>query len=144
MAATTREALLEWAEGYVEHWNSGDKQAWVANWKKVAPGDFVMVDPVGTPSRSGFESCAAEPFDLFQPMTQFRVAPATRFVCGNEVAWVMENTFTKDGQSTVMLSIEVYCFGDDGSVEIRTHYDVPESTDPVAGELFEEYLPGHV
>ena len=143
MAATTREALLEWAEGYVEHWNSGDKQAWVANWKKVAPGDFVMVDPVGTPSRSGFEGCAAEPFDLFQSMTHLRVDPATRFVCSNEVAWVMENTFTKDGQSTVMRSIEVFCFGDDGSVEIRTHYDVPESADPVAGELFEEYLPGH-
>jgi hypothetical protein len=42
-----------------------------------------------------------------------------------------------------MLSIEVYRFGDDGSVEIRTHYDIPESADPVTGELFSEYLPGH-
>jgi hypothetical protein len=141
MATPTREALLEWAEGYVNHWNSGDKEAWVANWKKVAPGDFVMVDPVGTPPKSGFDGCAAGPYDLFQPMTRFYVDPATRFICGNEVAWVMQNTFTKDGQSSVMPSIETYIFGDDGSVEIRTHYDVPEEADPVAGEVFTEYLP---
>ncbi|MEZ4290623.1 MAG: hypothetical protein R3E53_08875 [Myxococcota bacterium] len=47
MAVPTREALLAWAEGYVKHWNSGDKAAWVANWKSVAPGSLVMVDPVG-------------------------------------------------------------------------------------------------
>ena len=62
-------------------------------------------------------------------------------MCGNEVAWVMTNTFTNDGQKEVMKSIEVYRFGEDGSVEIRTHYDVPEASDPVAGDLFSEYLP---
>ena len=141
MATLTQDALIEWAKGYVEHWNSGDKKAWVANWKRVAPGEFVMLDPVGTPSKSGFEGCAAGPYDLFQPSTHFRVDPKTQFICGNEVAWVMENSFTKDGQTSVMLSIEVYQFGDAGSVEIRTHYDVPESTDPIAGDLFSEYLP---
>ena len=40
-------------------------------------------------------------------------------ICGNEVAWVMTNTFTKDGEKEVMKSIEVYRFGEDGSVEIR-------------------------
>ena len=143
MAAPTREALLEWAKGHVEHWNSGDKEAWVASWKKVAPGDFVMLDPVGTPPRTGFEACASEPYDLFQPSMRFRVDPATRFVCGNEVAWVMENRFRKDGRESVVRSIEVYRFGDDGSVEVRTHYDVPASSDPVTGELFSEYLPGN-
>ena len=141
MAAPTRKALLEWAKGYVELWNSGDKQAWVANWKKVAPGDFVMLDPVGTPPKSGFEGCAAEPYDLFQPSLRLRVDPATMFVCGDEVAWVMENRFTKDGEESVLLSIEVFRFGDDGSVEIRTHYDVPESSDAVTGDIFSEYLP---
>ncbi len=142
MGTRTRTALLEWAKYYVEYWNSGNKEAWVANWKKVAPGEFVMVDPVGTPPRSDFEGCAAEPFDLFQPMTRFRVDPTTQFVSDSEVAWVMENTFTKDGEKKVMLSIEVYRFGDNGSVEIRTHYDVPETADSVAGDLFNEYLPG--
>lgn len=141
MPTPTREALLAWAKGYVELWNSGDKEAWVANWKKVAPGDLVMVDPVGTPPKHGFDGCCAEPYDLFQPTTHFYVDPETMWVCGNEVAWVMTNTFTNDGVKQEMKSIEVYRFGDDGSVEIRTHYDVPEASDPVAGHLFSEYLP---
>lgn len=142
MAIPTRGELEAWADGYVEHWNSGDKQAWIANWKKVAPGDLVMLDPVGTPPKSGFDGCCADPYDLFQPSTEFYVDPETRWVCGNEVAWVMTNIFRKDGQEQRMKSIEVYRFGEDGSVEIRTHYDVPESSDPVAGGLFSEYLPG--
>ena len=48
MPTPTREMLIAWARGYVEHWNAGDKRAWVENWKRVAPGEFVMVDPVGT------------------------------------------------------------------------------------------------
>ena len=70
-----------------------------------------------------------------------RTNPDLIYVCGNEIAWVMENTFTKDGQSSLLRSIEVYRFGDDGSVEIRTHYDVPEADEPTSGELFAEYLP---
>lgn len=142
MTTPTREAILEWAKGYVENWNSGDKEAWVANWKRIAPGDFVMFDPVGTPAKRGFEECAAGPYDLFQPSMTFYVDPSTMFVCANELAWVMENAFVKDGAKNVLKSIEVFRFGDDGSVEIRTHYEVPEASDPVAGDLFAEYLPG--
>ncbi len=142
MARPSRKALERWADQYVELWNSGDKKAWIENWKKVAPGDFVMVDPVGTTPKSGFEGCAAEPYDLFQPTMRFRVDPATRFFCDNEVAWVMENKIEKDGKTEILLSIETYIFGDDGSVEIRTHYDVPDASNEVAGELFQKYLPG--
>jgi hypothetical protein len=137
----TREELETWADNYVALWNKGEKDAWVANWKKVAPGGFTMVDPVGTPPKHDFEGCCVEPFDLFQPYTEFYVDPSTRFICGNEVAWVMENIFSKDGEKQHMKSIEVYRFGDDGSVEIRTHYDVPSKDHPVAGHLFGEYLP---
>ncbi|MBJ18046.1 MAG: nuclear transport factor 2 family protein [bacterium] len=141
MAAPTREALENWAKNYVELWNKGDKEGWVQNWKDVAPSGFVMLDPVGTPPKHDFVGCCVKPFDLFQPMTEFRVDPSTMFICGSEVAWVMENVFTKDGEKQHMKSIEVYRFGADGSVEIRTHYDVPETSDPVAGEVFSEYLP---
>ena len=143
MAVPTRAQMLEFGRGYVELWNAGKKEAWVANWKKIAPGGFKMLDPVGTPPKFDFEGCCVKPFDLFQPMTHFYVDPSTTFICGNELAWVMANTFTRDGKSVVMKSIEVYRFGEDGSVEIRTHYDVPDASDPVAGKLFEDYLPGH-
>ena len=41
MAAPTRARILEWAKGYVELWNAGKKDAWVANWKKIAPGTVI-------------------------------------------------------------------------------------------------------
>ena len=104
---------------------------------------FTMVDPVGTPPKHDFEGCCADPYDLFQPTMTLYVDPSTMFVCGNEVAWVMQNSVTKDGETSVFKSIEVFRFGEDGSVEIRTHYDVPDASDPAAGELFQEYLPGH-
>ena len=147
MATTTqagvpsREAMLKFAKGYVDEWNSGDKAAWIANWKAVAPGDFVMHDPVGTPPKVGFEQVALEPYDLFQPSLHMRINPDLLFVCGNEIAWVMENTFTNNGEQSLLRSMEVYRFGDDGSVEIRTHYDVPEADEPTSGELFATYLP---
>ena len=142
MGYPTREDLVAWGNAYVEHWNSGDKEAWIANWKRVAPGAFVMVDPVGTTPKSDFQDCAADPYDLFQPTMRFRVDPATHFICGNEVAWVMENRIEKDGEVELLYSIETYIFGDDGSVEIRTHYDVPDASNAVAGELFQKHLPG--
>ena len=137
----SREALETWARNYVDLWNQGEKEAWIANWKKLCHGDFKMFDPVGTPPKLDFEGCCLEPYDLFQPSTRFFMDPETLFICGNEVSWVMENTFTKDGQSQLMKSLEVYRFGDDGSVEIRTHYDVPDASDAVAGDVFSEYLP---
>jgi hypothetical protein len=141
MPAPTRKQLLEWAEGYVKYWNSGQREAWIANWKKVAPGDFVMLDPVGTKPKRGFENCAAGPYQLFQPNLTLYVDPSTRFICSNEVAWVMQNTFRKGDDVSVLKSIEVFRFGEDGSVEVRTHYDVPDESDRAAGALFQEYLP---
>jgi len=142
MAMPDREQLQRWADNYVALWNAGDKEAWIRNWKSVAPGEFRMLDPVGTPEEKGFEECAAKPFDLFQPKLRFKVADGTRFICGNEVAWLMENHFTAEGRTTVLLSIETFRFEADGSVLIRTYYQVPPPSDETLGEIFEEYLPG--
>lgn len=142
MAKPTREQLQHWAENYVALWNAGDKEAWVKNWKSVAPGDFRMLDPVGTPEKRGFELCAAKSFDLFQPTLRFHVVEGTTFICGNEVAWLMENHFSADGETKVLRSIETYRFEPDGSVVIRTYYDVPPPEKNDLGTLFDTYLPG--
>ncbi|HVH18184.1 MAG TPA: hypothetical protein VNF72_07785 [Myxococcota bacterium] len=141
MPTPTREQLITWSEKYVALWNAGDKAAWIRNWKSVAPGDFRMLDPVGTPEKRGFEECAAKPFDLFQPTVKFQIAKGSLFVCGNEVAWLMENHATVDGKHNVHVSIETYRFEPDGSVVIRTYYDPPSQGAPL-GDLFETYLPG--
>jgi hypothetical protein len=54
----------------------------------------------------------------------------------------MHNHFTIDGQKVVMLSIETFRFDADGSVTMRTYYDVPGPDSPL-GKLFARYLPGH-
>ena len=141
MKKPSRAQLQKWAENYVALWNAGDKDGWVANWRSVAPGDFRMVDPVGTPEKRGFEACCADSFDLFQPRVKFKIADGTLFICDNEVAWLLENRITHDGETTLGLSIETYRFEADGSVMIRTYYRVPARTDDELGEMFQEYLP---
>jgi hypothetical protein len=106
----------------------------------VAPGEFRMLDPVGTPERRGFEECASKPYDLFQPALRLVVPEATRFLCANEVGWVMENHFTVDGELIVMRSLECFRF-DAGAVAIKTYYDVPSPDSPL-GRFFSKYLPG--
>ncbi len=141
MATPSRKELQQWAENYVALWNAGDKEAWERNWKAVAPGEFRMLDPVGTPEKRGFEECASKSFDLFQPNVRFKIAEGALFICDNEVAWLLENHITADGSTTVGLSIETYRFEPDGSVVIRTYYRVPARTDDELGEMFKEYLP---
>jgi hypothetical protein len=141
MAVPTRKQLLEWAEQYVALWNAGDRAGWIENWRRVAPGDVRMLDPVGTPEKRGFETCCVASFDLFQPKVRFRIADGALFVCGNEVAWLLENHIATDEGERVGLSLETYRFEPDGSVVIRTYYRVPGHADRDLGELFQTYLP---
>jgi len=141
MAVPSREQLEQWAERYVALWNAGDRAGWERNWRSVAPGDFRMLDPVGTPEKRGFEQCCLASWDLFQARVKFEVVDGTLFICGNEVAWLLENTITADGRSTVARSIETYRFEPDGSVVIRTYYRVPARTDDELGQMFRTYLP---
>ncbi len=141
MPVPSKEQLKQWADNYIVLWNAGDKKGWEKNWRGIAPGDFRMVDPVGTPEKVGFEECALKPFDLFQPKVKFKIVEGALFVCGNEVAWLLENHLTAGGNTIVGLSIETYRFEPDGSVVIRTYYNVPERTDDELGNMFKEYLP---
>jgi len=141
MATPTRQQLQDWAKNYVALWNAGDHEGWARNWRSVAPGDFRMLDPVGTPEKRGFEHCALDSWDLFQKRVRFRVVDGTLFICGNEVAWTLENSITADGQTHSALSIETYRFEPDGSVVIRTYYKVPERTKDELGQMFQTYLP---
>ena len=141
MASPTTRQLLDWAGSYVALWNAGDKPGWVRNWRSVAPGEFRMLDPVGTPEKLGFESCALEPWDLFQSRVKYRIVDGSLLICANEVAWFLENHISADGRSFVGHSIETYRFEPNGDVLIRTYYQVPAHDDGSLGELFKTYLP---
>ena len=141
MAHPTREAMEDFASEYVRLWNEGDKEAWLANWRRIAPGDFTMWDPVGTPPKHGIDACAADAWDLFQKTVRFHTPKETLFINGNELAWVMHNQFEKNGRRVTGHSIETFAFGEDGSVTIRTFYVVPGHDDPALGEHYQTYLP---
>lgn len=141
MPIPTRDQLKKWAENYVALWNAGDKEGWAENWRSVAPGEFRMLDPVGTPEKLGFEECALASWDLFQANVKFKIADGALFFNGNEVAWLLENHITADGKDIVGLSIETYRFEEDGSVVIRTYYKVPQRTKDELGQMFQTYLP---
>lgn len=136
----SKQALLQWAENYVKYWNAGDKEAWIANWRSVAPGEFRMLDPVGTPEKFGFDEIL-DSWDLFQAIDKFKIAENSLFVCGNEVAWFLENHITSNGETFIGYSIETYRFEEDGSVVIRTYYKVPKKSDDELGDAFKTYLP---
>jgi hypothetical protein len=140
MPIPSKQELLQWAENYVKYWNEGDKEAWVANWRSVAPGEFRMLDPVGTPEKIGFQEIL-DSWDLFQAIDKFRFADNSLFVCGNEVAWLLENHITSNGETFIGYSIETYRFEEDGSVIIKTYYRLPEKTDDELGDAFKVYLP---
>lgn len=141
MSFPQKQALLDWARNYPKLWNEGDKQAWIGNWHSVASGEFRMLDPVGTPEKNGFKACCEDSWDLFQPRVRFAIQPGTLFVCGNEVAWCLENHFDGPNGAQVQFSLETYCFGNDNSVFIRTYYRVPSHEDTNLGDIFQHYLP---
>jgi hypothetical protein len=141
MALPTREQLTKWATDYVRLWNEGDKAAWEQNWRAVAPGEFTMWDPVGTPRKRGIEECALGAWDLFQPTVRFHTPEETLFIHEGHVGWVMQNHFERNGEAIHASSIETFEFGTDGSVVIRTFYDVPSHEDPAMGDLYKVYQP---
>jgi hypothetical protein len=141
LAKPSRQELQTWAENYIALWNAGDKEAWAENWRRVAPGDFRMLDPVGTPEKRGFEECALDAFDLFQPNVRFKIAEGTLFICDNEVAWLLENHIETEKGKIVGLSIETYRFEEDGSVTIRTYYRIPAHSHDILGDMYKVYLP---
>jgi hypothetical protein len=141
MPYPSKKTLLNWAENYPQLWNAGDKSAWVENWRTVASGEFRMLDPVGTPEKRGFKECCEDSWDLFQPRVSFRIQPGTLFVCGNEVAWCLENHVQGADGAEIQFSLETYRFGEDGAVSIRTYYRVPAHDNAQLGDIFQTYLP---
>ena len=141
MAVPSFEELRHWAQEYVRTWNAGDKQGWIDNWRKVGPGEFRMLDPVGTPEKLGFEHCCEDSWDLFNARVKFKHHEDIVFVNGNEVAWVLENHITTDGKTHVGMSIETFRFEENGDVVIRTWYHVPQRNATELGDMFQAYLP---
>jgi hypothetical protein len=124
MAAPTRAALEAWLDGYVRLWNAGDHDAWLENHRKLVSGEVTMEDPVGTNVKRGVEACFEEPWRRFNASTKFHLRDV--FICGSEVAFVNDNHWSHGGRTTIGTSIEIYSFRPDGSLAIRTWWEMPD------------------
>ncbi|MEH6550295.1 MAG: hypothetical protein V7744_09960 [Pseudomonadales bacterium] len=137
-----KETLLKWARGYTHYWNAADRDGWIENYRTVFQGDSVrMLDPVGTPEKFGFKNCCTDSFDLFNDHVKFEIREESLFILGNTVAWVMNNIISSSGKEGVAKSIETFQFEPDGSLIIKTWYDVSGATSGRIKESMSEYLP---
>lgn len=141
MPIPSKAQLKQFAKDYVALWNAGDREAWLRNWRSVCPGEFTMLDPVGTPEKRGFKECCEDPWELFNGRVEFKHHDDIVMVNGNELAWVLENRITTDGRTITGYSIETFRFEEDGSVVIRTWYEVPDRDPSELGDMFQTYLP---
>jgi hypothetical protein len=83
-----------------------------------------MEDPVGTPVKRGWE-ILGEAWDA-SPNQDWKLSIDRLIVCGNEGAAVIRNEGSVQGTALTVVSIEVYQFGDDGSVHTKTYWEAPE------------------
>jgi len=121
----SRQARLAHAAKHAELWNAGNKDAWVASWRTICPGEVRMFDPVGTEEKHGFAAATSDAFDMFQSILKIKMI--TVQVNGNEMAWVCENHFGTEPNVQMAYSIETFAWDDDGNLLIKTYYPMPES-----------------
>lgn len=122
MSAPSAEQIRAAISRHVELWNAGDKEAWLAHWQSVVPGEATMEDPVGTPLKRGW-NVMSEVWDA-SPNADWKLGIDLLYVCGSTAAAVIRNSGTVNGEPAVIHSIEVYKFGDDGSLHTSTFWDL--------------------
>ena len=124
MAVPTRDERLAHAAVHFDLWNEGQKQRWLDSWSTIASGALYMYDPVGTELKHHASAVEymAYTFDLFQEHLNMQCLVV--HANGDEMAWVNENRFA---DLPVMYSIETFRWDPDGTLHIKTYYDMPES-----------------
>ena len=116
-----------------ELWNAHDRDAWIAHWRTVVPGDdYTMEDPVGSPMKRGFDACRVGAWEFWNSAVQ--LSARNIIVCGNDVAMVVDNTVATDGAASTTTSIETYAFGAPGSMLERNYWEVAEGTEDLVAQ----------
>ena len=127
MAAPTADEIRAALEQHVALWNAGDKEAWLAAWKAVVPGEVSMEDPVGTPVKRGWD-VMAEVWDA-SPNADWKLSILKLYVCASTGAAIIRNEGSVAGTPTVIESIEVYEFRDDGSLHTKTFWELAQGNE---------------
>jgi hypothetical protein len=115
-------------------WNEHDRQGYLDAWKAIAPNGITFEDPVGTPSKAGWDMW----LKMWDQFNQFSVEQRVDFVSlrGDEVALCMYHNAEYAGETTETVDIEVWKFVD-GMAHVRCWWNPPTSATHAA--LLEGY-----
>jgi hypothetical protein len=116
--------IRQFIERHVELWNAGEKEPWLAHMKSASAGGLTMEDPVGTPVKRG-PDVMSEAWDAAFNEYPWQLTIEHLVVCANEIAVVIRNEGEVKGAPVTVHSIETYKFGNDGSMQVRTYFDIP-------------------
>ncbi|RQH04951.1 nuclear transport factor 2 family protein [Paraburkholderia dinghuensis] len=95
-----------------DHWNTGDKQAFLDDYRRAAP-DGLTIEYVGRPPQDGWV-VLDHMWD--QQRDKIRVEPVAKIVNGNEAACYVRNVIIGTGRA--IETIELYRF-DAGQLYVR-------------------------
>lgn len=127
MNERTADSIRDAIKRHVELWNAGDRAAWLSHWESICPGDFTLEDPVGTPVKRGHQVWG-DAWDAAYAESVWTLTIEESIVCGSEAAVVMANEGAVAGQPVTVRGVELFHFGDDGTVRQRTFYELPEGS----------------
>jgi hypothetical protein len=131
MTVPSPDEIRRFIERYFRCWNEHDKDGFMATWKSFAT-DICMEDPIGAPTRRGWDVLSAA-WDLMNATLTMNVERL--ILCAREAAFVVRGEFLIDGSPTTIYSIETMRMEEDGSVLLRTWWE-PQ------GEMLEGYAAG--
>lgn len=127
MAAPSADEIRDAVHRHTELWNAGDKAVWLAHWQRIVTGEITMEDPVGTPMKRGWD-VMGEVWDA-SPNADWKLSVEKLYVCGTTGAAVIRNAGSVAGTPTVIESIEIYTFGDDGSLHTQTYWELADGNE---------------
>jgi hypothetical protein len=109
---------------WYELWNEQDKQGWLQHWKRGAPGEPTLEDPVGTPVKRGWD-LAEKLWDRTGP-NHPTVLIEQLILGGPEAVVVCHNEGTYRGEPLVIPSVDVWRVNADGTSAVRSFWEIPD------------------
>lgn len=99
----------------MDMFNQGRREEFIAVYREIAPGGFMLDDPVGSERREGMHLIE----ELFDRYVGWQLTFVHLIVNGREAAACVRNEGVVDGNAVTVHSLETYHFGADGTFLAR-------------------------
>ena len=116
MTLPTSEKIRSFVVDSIRLWNEGEKDAFMAMYKDMAPGGFSFENPVGTGVQKGWDALL-KMWDDYAAIVQIEILHL--IVNGSEAMAMMANRANGIDHPVVRYSGETYHFLEDGSFHAR-------------------------